>query len=236
MIHRFFLPQKIDKEILIIKDRALVHQITRVLKIRKGEEVAFFNMSPEESGMDVIAVFKNVQLGSAMFLIRDRVENIRESKKKLILYCSLIKKEKFEWVLQKGTEVGITEFVPVLASRSAKKNINIERSEDILREASEQAGRAVIPKLHPVISLEKALEKAKLSGTKNYFADLRERDNLIRGAGDRSIGLFIGPEGGWDEKELFLAVRGNCEMVSLGRLVLRAETAAIAGSFMLLWG
>lgn len=236
MSHRFYLPQKLDKEILIIKDRALVHQITRVLKLHKGEVVIFFNTNQEELGTDVIAELKNIQAGSAMFLVRDRVENMRESKKKLTLYISLIKKEKFEWVLQKGTEIGVTEFVPVLAMRSEKKNINIERCEDILKEAAEQSGRAIIPKLHQITLLEKALEKARLSGNKNYFADIKERDNLIRGAGDRAIGIFIGPEGGWDEKELFGATKNNCEMVSLGRLILRAETAAITGSFMLLWG
>lgn len=235
-MHRFYLPQKLDKDLLIIKDKALLHQITRVLKFRKGEIIVFFNTSTEEGGIDVVCELKNVQSGSAMFLVRERVENIRESKKKLTLYSALIKKEKFEWVLQKGTEVGVTEFVPVLAARSEKKNINIDRCEDILKEAAEQSGRAIIPKLHAVTSLEKALEKARAAGTKNYFADTKELDNTIRGAGDRSIGLFIGPEGGWDEKEIFAATRTNCEMVSLGRLILRAETAAIAGSYMLLWG
>ncbi|MEK9175447.1 MAG: RsmE family RNA methyltransferase [Patescibacteria group bacterium] len=235
-MHRFYLPQKLDKDLLIIKEKTLIHQISRVLKLHKGELVIFFSTSVEEGGIDTICELKNIQSGSAMFLVRDRIENMRESKKKLTLYCSLIKKEKFECILQKCTEVGVTEFVPVLATRSEKKNINFDRCQYILKEAAEQSGRAIIPKLHLVTSLDKALEKARASGTKNYFADTKEHDNVIRGAGDRSIGLFIGPEGGWDDKELFAAMRANCEIVSLGRLTLRAETAAIAGSFMLLWG
>src|SRR3989344_2168960 len=234
MIHRFYLSQKLDKDLIMIKDKAIVHQMTRVLKLRKGEAVVFFNTNPDDAGADVVAELKNIQGNTAMFLVRDRIENLRESKKKLTLYCALIKKEKFELVLQKGTEVGVTEFVPIFAARSEKKNVNIDRCEDILKEASEQSGRVIIPALHSVVPLEKALEEARMDGTKNYFADTRERENMIRGAGDRANSLFIGPEGGWDDKELFLAARANCEMVSLGRLILRAETAAITASYTLL--
>ncbi len=235
-MHRFFLPQKFDKEIIFIKERALVHQMKRVLRLHKGDQVAFFNDRPEDLGFDVIAELKNIEGATAIFLMRERKEHFRENKKKLTLFCSLIKKEKFEWVLQKGTEVGVSDFVPIVAVRSEKKSINAPRCEIILKEAAEQSGRAVIPRLHPVISLEKALESTATGGQKTYFAYEGERENMIRGAGDRTINLFIGPEGGWDAKEVFMASRANCEIVSLGRLVLRAETAAVAGSYMLLCG
>src|SRR3989344_3442125 len=121
-MHRFFLDQKLDKEILFIKERTLVHQLKNVLRLRKGERVAFCNTDPELVGVDIIAELKNIEGSAAVFIVRDRVENQRESSKKLTLYCAFLKKDKFEWVLQKGTEVGVSEFVPVIAARLDKKS------------------------------------------------------------------------------------------------------------------
>ena len=73
------------------------------------------------------------------------------------------------------------------------------------------------------------------SGAKTYFASESEKENMIHGAGDRQINLFIGPEGGWEEREIFAAGRANFEVVSLGRLTLRSETAAVVASYVLLW-
>ena len=236
MTQRFFLNQKLDRDIVFIKDRALVHQMKSVLRLKKGERVIFFNDLPEEKGIDTVLEVKNIDGSTIAFLVRERIENRREPTKKLTLYCALIKKDKFEWVLQKGTEVGVSEFVPVLATHSEKKNINMERSLDILKEAAEQSGRAVIPTLHSVMSFENAMSTAVASGAKTYFADTTEHEIMLRGAGERAMNLFIGPEGGWDEKEVFAAQKVGLDRVSMGRLILRAETAAVVGSYLLLWG
>jgi 16S rRNA (uracil1498-N3)-methyltransferase len=234
-MHRFLLEQRLDKDLITIKDRAIVHQIKTVLKMRKGEKVAFFNTLPEDAGTEFIAELKNIEGATLMFLVREKFENRRESTKRVTLFCSLPKKEKFEWVLQKGTEIGVQAFVPILSVRSEKKNVNITRCETILKEAAEQSGRAYIPKLYEVTPFDQAVEFAKTLSRRTYFAHVSERDNMIRGAGDRTVNLFIGPEGGWDEKEVFAAIRAGFDPVSLGRLTLRAETAAITASYALLW-
>ena len=234
-MHRFFLDQHLDKEIIIIKERAIVHQMKNVLRLHKGDFVFLFNSYPEWQGFDFLAELKNIEGASAVFMLREKKQNIREPNKRLILFQSLIKKEKFELVLQHGTEIGVSEFIPVISSRSEKKSIQQTRCDKILREASEQSGRAIIPKLHNVIIFEKALVLAKSFSPRTYFAYEGEKDNMIRGGGDRSFNLFIGPEGGWDEREVMAAGRAGFETISLGRLTLRAETAAIAGSYALLW-
>ena len=237
-MHRFYLTQQPDKEIILIKDRSLVHQIRNVLKIRRGERVAFFSGQAEYAGHDFICELKNIEgSNAAVFMFRERVENGREPTKKLVLYQSLIKKDKFEWVLEKATEVGVSEIVPVLSARSEKKSLNKERCLAILKEAAEQSGRAVIPKFHDVVNFERALAAAETSGAKNYFAFGGEKENVIRGTGDRAMNLFIGPEGGLSDAEVFAAQRRpNFEIISLGRLSLRSETAAVAASYTLLWG
>lgn len=235
-MHRFYLNQPLDKEILVINDRAMAHQMRDVVKLRKGEQVAFFSDKPEHAGFDFVSELKNIDGASAVFMFRKKIENTRESSKKLVLYQSLIKKDKFEWVLEKATEVGVSEIVPVISARSEKKSLNTERCRSILKEASEQSGRVIIPKLHGVLSYERAVSSAESSGAKTFFASESEKENMIRGAGDRTVNLFIGPEGGWEEREIFAAGRANFELVSLGRLTLRSETASVVASYTLLWG
>src|SRR3989338_2447040 len=231
-MYRFFLAQKLnDKNIIFLKDKALTHQMGRVFRLRRGDRVAFFNNLPGEQGVDVIAEIKNADGSTISFLVKDRVENVRESTKYLTLYCALIRKERFEWMLEKATEAGVREFVPFVAARSVRKNIQRARCETIIKEAMEQSGRAIIPHLYDPISFEQAIEQSAASQRKTFFAARSERDNMIRGAGDRYVNLFIGPEGGWDPKEIFLAREAHCEIVSLGRLTLRTETAAVVGSY-----
>ncbi len=220
----------------MVKDRAVVHQMRDVLRLRRGDKVSFFNDKPEYIGYDFIGEVKNIESGLVNFMFREKIENRNESSKKLILYQSLIKKDKFEWVLGKATEVGVSEIIPVMSARSEKKSINMERCDVILKEAAEQSGRAVIPKLHAVLFFDLAVSRAESSGAKTYFASVSEKDNMARGAGDRQINLFVGPEGGWEEREIFSAQRANFEAISLGRLTLRSETAAVVASYTLLWG
>lgn len=221
---------------MLIKDKAVLHQLRNVLRVQKNGEVVFWNDKSEFKGMDFVYLIKNMERTSANFLFKEKKENLREPNRKLILFQSLIKKEKFEQILQHTTEVGVFEITPVISARSEKKSLNTQRCEKILREASEQSGRAIIPKFHRVCDLEKAIHLAKESGFKTYFAHTKEKENMIYGAGDRQVNLFIGPEGGWEEKEVFAFNRAGFRPVSLGRLTLRAETAAIAASFTLLWG
>ena len=221
---------------MVIKDKAILHQLRSVLRVQKGEQVIFFKDKNEFKGLDFVYELKNIERSSANFLFKEKKENTREPRKKLVLYQSLIKKEKFEQILQHATEVGAFEIVPVISARSEKKSLNQERCEKILREAAEQSGRVIVPNFRKVLDLEKAIESAKSSEFKTYFAHTKEKDHVIYGAGDRQVNLFIGPEGGWEEKEVFAFVRAGFLPVSLGRLTLRAETAAIVSSFTLLWG
>src|SRR3989344_3309844 len=235
-MHRFYLTQKLDKEIVIIKERPMVHQFRDVLKLRKGERVVFFNNDPEFVGSDFIVELKNIDGGAANFMLRERVDNQRESSKKLILYQSLIKKDKFEWILEKATEIGVLEIVPMISARSEKKSLNLIRCQNILKEAAEQSGRAIIPRLHDVLLFDRALSMAVASSSKTYFASVSEKENMIHAVGERAMNVFIGPEGGWEEREEFAAQRANFQIISLGRLALRSETAAISATYTLLWG
>ena len=150
-MNRFYFTGQPDKEITIIKDRAMVHQMRDVLRLKKLDKIAFFSDKPEYGGFDYVAEVKGIEAGSITLMFRERVENTREPSRKLVLYQSLIKKDNFEWVLAKANEVGVSEIIPVLSARSEKKSLNQERCGTILKEAAEQSGRAIIPKLHNVL-------------------------------------------------------------------------------------
>src|SRR3989344_6251254 len=178
-MHRFYFPQQIDKDILVLKEKPILHHVKNVLRLKKGEKAAFFSDKGEYAGYDFVFELKNIDGGSANFMFRERVENTREPSRKLVLYQSLIKKDKFEWALEKATEAGVSEIVPVLSARSEKKSLNPERCQLILKEAAEQSGRAVIPKFHDIVNFERALAAAEASGAKNYFAFGGEKENVI---------------------------------------------------------
>ena len=144
----------------------------------------------------------------------------------MTIFASLIKKDKFEWVLEKCTELGVSHFVPVISERSEKKDLNIERAEKILKEASEQSERGILPTICEPLSLREALENTdfpvfafNLDGEKSDFEKIKTFER---------VGILIGPEGGWGKKDSEIFKEKNILCVTLGLQVLRAETASVA--------
>src|SRR3989344_1191072 len=155
-----------------------------------------------------------------------------EQKIKILLCQAVIKKDNFEWIVQKCTELGVEEFVPLIAERSEKKNLNIERLRVIGKEAAEQSGRAFITKIHEPVTLEDAL-----AGTKNDSIVFDASGSPLHNSSaiiHNSCSVFIGPEGGWSERELELFKQRGVKIFSLGNATLRAETAAISASALML--
>lgn len=218
MIHRFF-SEKLEL------DRDILNQLKNVLRLKKGEQIILF----DGSGYDFISEFT----GEGAKIV-EKVLNRREPERKIFLFCSLLKKDKMEWVFQKGTEAGVFEFVPVLSARSVKKDFNKARAEKIIKEAAEQSGRAILPKVGGVLEFKEALEfvqKERLSGV---ISDPNSKKHISETLKEPNMALFIGPEGGWTEEEISEAKECGFKAVSLGRLNLRSETAAIIGSAFLL--
>lgn len=227
-VQRFFIEEKIGEQKRIsIYDERLIHQWRNVFRMNTGDEIVLL----DNSGSEFPAKFLSLEKNGAEFEILNKIKNEVAPKREVVLYQSLIKKNKFEWVVQKATELGISEFVPILSERSEKKDLNLSRLSIIAREAAEQSGRGELPKLHNLLKLQEALDSIKndaivfdASGsrfeTKNYQL--------------QTINCFIGPEGGWSSNELSLFKSKNIPTVSLGSMTLRAETAAIAVAVLLL--
>lgn len=236
--HRFFIdPRAIQGRFAYIEDALVCGQIARVLRLRAGDEVILL----DGLGFEYAARLTKVSSREVSAEILQRQMNKNEAGLKVTLYQALVKKDKFEWVLQKCTEVGVAGFVPVRAARSEKTGLNEERAKKVLKEAAEQSERAVIPELMEIKTFEAALRKAVTPDAPTMILDA-SGEPIANAATARSrftLNVFIGPEGGWDETELeaarMLARQGYpLEIVNLGPRTLRAETAGLVAAGIVL--
>jgi len=224
---RFFIDTKIEKGKLEILEKEIFHQVKNVLRKKVGDRIILFN----GTGIEAEAEIKK--------FLKDKIEvevlNIekpeREPKIFVSLFCSILKKSNFELVVQKATEIGVKEIVPILCKNTVKTGVNFKRLEKIAKEATEQSKRVTLPKIEKVLSFKEAIEKAKNFDLKILF-DISGKDFSLVKKGAKSVAIFIGPEGGWDELEIELAKKENFEILNLGKLNLRSETAAIVASFL----
>ncbi|MDQ3014647.1 MAG: 16S rRNA (uracil(1498)-N(3))-methyltransferase [bacterium] len=225
-LHRFFIEEHLrNKKDITIYDDEVIHQWKDVFRLRAGDKVILL----DDSGYEYLSEIGLLAKGKAeVKIIEQTVSDILPTKE-VWLFASIIKKDNFEWILEKGTEVGVTHFVPVLSDRTEKKDINMDRAYKIVREATEQSGRGKLPQVFEPASLEEALENDVTSFIAFHMDgepfSVSLRDDLR--ASEDSLGILIGPEGGWSDNELELFKEKNIPIYSLGKGVLRAETAAI---------
>lgn len=231
--HRFFIKQQIGTTKKIeIEDMKLAHQWKKVLRFQVGQEVILF----DNTGMEYRAVVSRIGNKDAEVQIVSGRRGEGTQPIPVFMYVALAKRDAFEWVLEKGTELGVTGFVPVLTERSEKKKLNHERAQKIIIEASEQSGRVFLPEVFEPIDLSETLHGLGLPGI-TIALDPRggSFDPKEYRRGER-VNVFIGPEGGFTEKEITLFKENNIPVLALGKSVLRFETAAIAAGSLLILG
>jgi 16S rRNA (uracil1498-N3)-methyltransferase len=234
-IHRFYIEAEYVQE---LKDKGIaelgdnetefIHQLSHVLRFKSGDLLHVFNEDEGEVMVSIVSFNKK-----AMTLKLEKViENNEESKIKITLAMSLIKKDKFELVTEKATELGVSQIIPIMTERVVQKNVPNDRLLRIIKEATEQSGRLSVPELKDSDELENLLNDLKdydlclygnMEGELSLkdIADIFEKDNV------KNVILFIGPEGGWTEKEVEMFKDKGVKSVSIHKNTLRAETAAI---------
>ena len=238
--NRFFVPASSFEGELVRLSREQAHQVRQVLRLVPGDTVVVLDDRGAEYEVTLTAVDQKEAVG--------RVTSTRpaagEPKVQLTLFQSLLIREKFEWVLQKATEVGVAQIVPVLTARGLVRTKQIEENKldrwrRIVTEAAEQAHRGRIPRIEPVIPFADVFSRfvgfdRLLIAAPSQTVSLRES---LRGIGrpDPSIALLIGPEGGFTDEELALARDKGAMAVGLGPRILRTETAAIVASALILY-
>lgn len=223
--HYFFGNFNLTHEPVVCLDTEIIHQIKDVLKLKESEEVV---LCDSDVGKAAVAVIQKLNKKEIIFSVKNFLP-VQKSEKKVVLYATLLKRDSFEWLLQKATEVGADEIVPLISERAIKVGVNEKRWQKIIKEAAEQSQSLVLPRLLPPRDLKEAL-KNKI-GTAIFFDPSGENLKKIKIA-DETIALFVGPEGGWTQKELELAKEAGARLLNLGESILRAETAATIGVYL----
>ena len=239
---RFFVDKKninLENNTCIIEGEDVKH-ISKVLRCRIGEEIEVCDNNNNEYICEITNIDKNqVELN-----ILEKVDIQRESDLKIKVYQGLPKGPKMEMILQKLTEVGVDEIILVQTKRTVvkvddkKEDKKLERWERIIYEAAKQSKRGKLPTLRGVLTFKEAL------------ADMKENDfniapyenektksikQAIKGVNINNIGIFVGPEGGFEETEIEAIEDIGGQSVSLGPRILRTETASLVASSIVLY-
>lgn len=227
MTNRFFVSaDTILKSKFIIKNPGLLHQMTRVLRFKPGEIIQLLDSTGKIYEARVKEINKKAVIGEIINIL----EKPDTPKYKINLCMALLKKDKFEWVLEKACELGVSEITPMATKHCVKKTEKIpERWQVIVKEASEQCGRTTLPRINEVAGFTEAV--AKYSPGIICHAASKKSIHDIELA--QEINLYIGPEGDFTSDEISLANQNKIEPINLGSNILRAETAAIAAMAIL---
>jgi 16S rRNA (uracil1498-N3)-methyltransferase len=238
-MHRFFVEPMILQGDLVELPAETAHQVRNVLRLGPGNRLLLLDNLGWQVEAELVEVTR--RRVTVRLLVREPAAG--EPELELALYQSLLKKDNFEWVLQKGTELGVSRFVPLLTERTvigeqALKPNKLARWQRILTEAAEQCRRARIPQLAPVQTFAEALADSDRSQYALIPALVAET-HLLEVVNGRSpqptrIALFIGPEGGFSPAEIEQAQAHGLTPVSLGPRTLRAETAALAATTLIM--
>ncbi|MFA6458840.1 MAG: RsmE family RNA methyltransferase [Candidatus Paceibacterota bacterium] len=224
-LHRFYIPTPIgsDKN-LRIESEDMIHQIRKVFRLGVGDKVIVFDGSGFDYICEILETEKSASLMSLQ--VSEIVKSRFMPERQVVLAAALVKKDNFEWIAEKATELGISRIIPVVAERSEKKFLNEDRLQKILIEASEQSGRGNIPTLEKMIDFSDAVSMSIES--KIVFHTEGEKWQKETGKDSGPVMIFIGPEGGWSDAELEMFQKYNIPTYCLGSQILRAETAVVA--------
>lgn len=234
-MQRFFLqPSSFKDDLIGITDAEAIHQMSRVLRMRPNDHFIALDNSGFEFECSLVTLDKD----QAKADIFEKRRNESEPEIFVTLYQAMPKKmELFEMVLQKCTEIGVSEFVPLITEFTERAEISkYERLGKILREAAEQSERGKLPVLRTETKFADAISEKLthpiLLHSRGNLAPLSTQITDVEKT--KRCEIFIGPEGGFSENEVELARLVGFKICSLGKRILRTETAAIVAAALLL--
>jgi 16S rRNA (uracil1498-N3)-methyltransferase len=266
-MQRFFVEPSSIRNNSVELSREQAHQVRDVLRLKVGDDIIVLDNAGWEYSVRLSAIERNKAIGDVI----EKRPATGEPGVHITLYQSMPAREKFELVLQKCTEIGVFEFVPVITQRSIVRGSSgtnrIARWRRIITEAAEQCERGRIPELREPVIFERAIKENQISNikyqncgssclqTQDAKLDCRLiastsaarhlpaesgaknlREALTAGGkAPTSIALFIGPEGGFTDEEVQVACENGIVPVSLGKRILRTETAGVVASALVLY-
>ncbi len=250
MTQRFFVQPGAIAQDEVLLGGPQAHQIIAVLRMKAGDRCFVL----DNTGWQYEVQVAELKQGEVRAKVLSRSLVTTEPRTKITIYQGLLKADRFEYVLQKGTELGVVAFVPTVCDRSVAGALDdrsgkIARWTRIIAEAAEQSGRGKLPVLQPAMAFAQACSQARGISVIPWEGEStqRLRDALrqltLDGASEVkstrprpfAVNLFVGPEGGFTPEEVETARQHGIAPVTLGARILRAETAAIATASAVLY-
>ncbi len=223
---RLYFPDKIQSDLSSHLPKEQTHYVKDVMRLKIGDKLSIFNTLGEWN-----ALIESYEKNGAKIKIMGKVRD-KDNEKNIWLAFSPIKQNPLNFVIQKGTELGVQKFIPILSERTIVKEINLERVKKIIVEASEQSNRISIPEINKPESLKNFLSNFPKGGCL-IFCDINsDQSNLKNILEKKIVGptcILIGPEGDFTEKERKEIIDLNqTYSISLAKNILKAETAALS--------
>jgi len=235
---KFFVENKQvrDNEIIITSED--VNHIKNVLRLKEDEKIEVCT----KDSQNFLCIIRNINKDEVICDILEKDMKIIEPKTKITLFQGLPKGDKFEYIIEKCTEIGVTEITPVIMNRTivkiSDKQKKIEKWQKQAEAAAKQCKRNVIPKINDIISVQilqeiideydivlVAYEDEKTNNLRNVLKDLENKE--------LKVGIIVGPEGGIDKSEI--DILNKAKTVHLGNRILRTETAGLVMSTIILY-
>ncbi len=240
-MHRFYVdPNQITNQTVRISGPDVNH-IKNVLRMKQGEELVIC----DGQGKDCYCIISRVAESEIIADIKTTKDTGTELATRITLFQGLPKQDKMELIIQKAVELGVHEIIPVMTKRvivklddKKKEAKKLERWQAIAEGAAKQSGRGIIPTVKPVQTYAQAMDYAQtldksLIPYENAKGMDHTRELLNTLTNCNTVGVFIGPEGGFEESEIERAVQTGMEPITLGRRILRTETAGLAALAMM---
>jgi len=225
-IIRLYFPGKIQSGLSSHLSEEQTHYVKDVMRLKIGNKLSIFNTHGEWEAV-IESYEKNGAKIKMLGKARDKIEE-----KNIWLAFSPIKQNPLNFIIQKGTELGVQKFLPILSERSIVKEVNIERIQKIIVESSEQSNRISVPEIRKIEKLKSFLSQFPKDGCL-IFCDINCSKNNLKNILSKKVAgpvcILIGPEGDFSESERKLILDlPQANSITLAKNILRAETAALA--------
>jgi 16S rRNA (uracil1498-N3)-methyltransferase len=235
-MHRFFVSnENIQNDTIVIIGDDVAH-ITRVLRLRVNEKIEISN----GCGIEYICSISEISKKEVICSILETFKNTTEAPIEITLFQGIPKSQKMDLIVQKCVEIGAVDFYPVITERVIVKlddkdiSSKIDRWNRISEEAAKQSNRGIIPRVHNPITFEKAINFMKDMDLCIIPYENEKNTNIKEIIKDKSnikkVGIIIGPEGGFEAKEVKTCIDNNILPVTLGPRILRTETAGFVAA------